>query len=162
MANIAGGPSTVAAPRSGALATGFGVAGAGLDLLGGLFGLLAGEEFAGAAESRGRMLQLEAETDAQRFSEQARSFKARQKLGFLKSGVQLTGSPLAILDETMRVTQENISAIRAGGRARALGAEFEAVGARQRGRAALIGGVRGAATGLFRTAYFQDRYGKNP
>jgi len=143
----------------GGTATGFGYASAGLDLIGGLFGFLAGGEIAGAAESRGRMVQFEAEADAQRYNEQAESFKARQKLAFIKSGVQLTGSPLEILAETARVTRENISAIRARGRAGAFDFEMEAVGARQRGRGALIGGVKGAASSLLMTEYFRGRHG---
>src|SRR3972149_4864410 len=86
---------------------------AGLEILSGGCGYLASEQAALIAESRGRLLRLEAEADVQRYSEQAQDFKARQKLKFLKSGVALSGSPLDILDETARVSQENISAIRA-------------------------------------------------
>lgn len=120
-----------------------GVAGgvAGLELLAGLFGYLAGEEIAGAAESRARMIRMEADADATRYAEQARGFQATQKLAFLKAGVTLEGSPLDILDETVRVSAENISAIRAGGEARALGAKWEGAQARIGGRNALIGGA---------------------
>lgn len=111
---------------SGALL--FAGASAGLDLLGGLFGYFASEEAAGTAESRGRLIRAEAEADAQRYQEQARGFKATQKLAFLKAGVDLSGSPLDILDETARVASENISAIQARGAAGQLEAEGQATG----------------------------------
>lgn len=119
----------------------FAGASSSLDLLGGLFGYFAGKEASRAAESRARMVRLEADADAQRYSEQARGFKATQKLAFLKSGVQLSGSPLDILDETARVASENISAIRARGEAGAQDFKLQAAQARIQGRNALIGGI---------------------
>lgn len=128
----------------------------GLSILQGVFSYLEGTEMAGIAESRARVLRLEAETDAQRYAEQADQFKATQKLAYLKSGVELSGSPLDILDETARVSRENISAIRAGGEARAFEARLQGAEATSRGRAALIGGVFDAAkTGLL--TYAQSR-----
>lgn len=121
---------------------------AGLDLMSGLFGYFAGQEAAGIAESKARMIRMEADADAQRYAEQARGFKASQKLAFLKSGVALSGSPLDILDETARVSAENLSAIRAGGEAKALDAEWEGAQARIGGRNALIGGITGAAKSI--------------
>lgn len=122
---------------------------AGFDILAGVFGSDAGEEAYGAAESRARLIRVEAEADAQRYAEQASDFKARQKLAYLKSGVQLSGSPLDVLDETARVSRENLSAIRARGEAQAQDTLSAGVDARMKGRAALIGGVMSAAkTGL--------------
>lgn len=117
----------------------------GLDLLGGLLGYYTSQMAADAAESRGRMLMLEAEADATRYAEQARSFKATQKLAYLKSGVKLSGSPLDVLDETARIAEENLSAIRARGRAEGLDARDQAEGFRAAGRFALVKGLAGAA-----------------
>lgn len=126
---------------------------AGLDVLSGLFGYLASEDAALTAESRGRMLRMEAEAEAERYGEQARGFKATQKLAFLKSGVALSGSPLDILDETTRVADENISAIRAGGAARELEQKNLASQARIGGRAALLAGITGGAAKLGMATY---------
>lgn len=115
----------------------------GLELVSGLFGYFLSGEQAGIAESRGRMFRAEAEADAQRYAEQAQGFKASQKLAYLKSGVKLTGSPLDILDETARVTAENISAIRARGAAGELEYKNQASEARVQGRMALLSGFTG-------------------
>jgi len=123
----------------------------GMDIMAGLFGFMAGQEGQALMESRARMLQMEADADATRYAEDARAFKGSQKLAFLKSGVQLTGSPLDILDETSRVAAENISAMRAAGRARAADANFEGAKAAMAGRNALIGGISSAARGSLNT-----------
>ena len=127
------------APSQGAMGAAVG-ASAGLDLLAGLFGFLGGQDGQAEANSRANMIRMEAEIDAQRFSEQAADFKARQKLAYLKSGVQLSGSPLDVLDETARVANENLSAIRARGKSEAFGMERAGLDVAQKGRAALIGG----------------------
>ena len=135
----------------------FGGASAGLDLLSGLFGFFTSRESAKIAESRGRMLRLEADADAQRYAESARTFKETQALAFLKSGVELTGSPLDILDETARVAAENISAIRAQGRARQSEQEELARETRERGRGALISGITGGFGKLAWASYTREQ-----
>ena len=114
-----------------------------LDLMGGYFGYLASQEMAAVAESRGRMLRLEADTDAVRYAEQARSLRGSQALAYLKSGVKLEGSPLDVLDHDALIAQENISAIRAGGRARQLEQENTGAQARAAGRAAFLQAISG-------------------
>jgi hypothetical protein len=131
----------------------FAGASAGLSLLSGLFGYMAAEDAAEVAESRGRLLRVEAEADAERYAEQARGFKATQKLAYLKSGVELEGSPLDILDETARVASENISAMRARGQAQQIDAEAQAGALRGQGRAGLIGSVAGGISTLAQAGY---------
>lgn len=133
-------------------------ASAGLDLLGGLFGYFASQEAAQIAESRGRMLLMEAEEDAQRYAEQARGVRAQTKLAFLKNGVALTGSPLDVLDHDARVAEENISAIRARGRAGALDADSQALQVRLAGRSALLSGL---TSGAGKLAWGSYQSGKN-
>src|SRR3990167_621143 len=140
----------------GGAAAGFLMASAGLDIIGGLFGYFASQEAAAIAESRGRMFRMEAEIDATRYAEQAQGFKAAQKLGYLKAGVALTGSPLDILDETARVAAENISAIRARGAAGELGAQEQATQARISGRTGLISGIAGGI-GKIGSAVYQSK-----
>lgn len=123
----------------------FAGADAAINLMSGLFGYLAAQEAAGIAQSRARMIRDEANADAQRYAEQARSFTATQKMAYVKSGVTLTGSPLDVIDHDILVAQENISAIQARGAAQALGAENEAAAARIGGRTALLSGISGAA-----------------
>lgn len=132
-------------------------ASAGLDVLSGLFGYFAGEEASAAAESRARMIRMEAEVDAQRYGEQADRFKATQKLAYLKSGVELSGSPLDVLTETALTARENLSAIRAGADARAFEAQMEGVDARMKGRAALIGGFAGAGKTAMQAGYSMNK-----
>lgn len=131
----------------------FAGASAALDLIGGLFGSFASKEAAGIAASRGRMLRDEAEADAARYAEQAKGLRAQQAVNYRKSGVTLSGSPLAILDETIRVANENISAIRAGGQAKQLEQETLAGQYRNKGRAALLSGLSSATNKIMWGAY---------
>ncbi len=131
----------------------FAGASSALDLMNGLFSYLASKEMAGISESRGRMIRMEAEADAQRYAEQARGFRATQKLAYLKSGVELSGSPLDVLDETSRVTEENLSAIRARGAAGQLDQNMEATQTRVAGRAALISGIARATSTMGQGLY---------
>lgn len=130
---------------------------AGLDVLAGIFSYMAGDDMRGAAESRARMVRMEAEADAQRYAESAQDFKARQKLAFLKSGVALSGSPLDVLDESARVARENVSAIKARGEAQALDQENQGIGAQMQGRAALIGGISSAGKTAITGLYQMDK-----
>lgn len=123
---------------------------AGLDLLTGLFGLIGGDASQDIFKSRGRMLRMEAEEDARRYAEQAETFRQQQAVAYTKSGVQLTGSPLAVLDETARIAAENVSAIRARGRAQESEMRAQGRQAAAGGRAALVGGLTSAAQRLTR------------
>lgn len=122
-------------------------------ILTGLFGYMAGQNAQEVYQSRARMIRAEAENEALRYEEQNTRFKATQKLAFLKSGVQLTGSPLDVLDETIRVGRENANTIRATGAARALDAQMGGEQAAMAGRNALVSGVTGAARGAATGAY---------
>ena len=135
-------------------------ASAGLDLLSGLFGYFASQEAAGIAESRGRMLRLEAEDEATRYAEQGRKFEARQRLAYLKNGVELSGSPLDVLAETVRTTQEDLSAIRARGRAGQAGQNHIARQTRATGRNALLSGILGGAKTMAQAGYQSSQTAK--
>ena len=123
----------------------FAGASSALDLMGGLFSYLAAGEMAEIAESRGRMLRMEAEADAVRYAEQARALRGQQAVAYIKSGVTLEGSPLDVLDRDALIASENISAIRAGGQARELDQRGLAAQARIAGRTAFIAGITGGA-----------------
>lgn len=117
-------------------------ASAGLNFIGGIFDFLESREAAAAETSRSSLLRLEAEADAQRFEEDAEAFKGRQQLRIIKSGT-VGGSPLLLLDETVRRAQENVSAIRARGAALEQQSLARASRLRSRGRSALLSGITG-------------------
>lgn len=144
----AGGGMSAGAFSAGAL--GIGAVGS---ILSGLFGYMAGENAQAIYESRARMIRSEAENDALRYEEQVGRFKATQKLSYLKAGVQLSGSPLDVLDETIRSGHERANAIRAEGASRALDAQMGGQQAATSGRNALVSGITGAARSVTAGAY---------
>ena len=92
------------------------------------------------------LAQQESEIEAERVELENRKFKKRQKIAFLKSGVTLLGSPLLVLDETERESQKQVQSILRRGTAQfRLGLQRADI-TRRRGRAALIGGIAGAAS----------------
>lgn len=113
----------------------------GLDIYQGIMAKRAADVEAQSMRDQISLLRAEGEADVARYAEQAKGFKAEQKLKYLKSGVQLSGSPLDILDETVRVSSENISAMRAKTEAQASGIRSQAAGLQAKGRAALVAGV---------------------
>lgn len=135
-------------PASRAASEAYGVS-AGLDLMSGVFGFLAAQESASAAQSRADLVRIEAEANAQRYAEQAAQFEAHEKVMYLASGVKLAGSPVDALATTARIAGENIAAIRMQGEADAAGLGTIASNEEAKGRAALVGGFnRAAGTGL--------------
>ncbi len=122
-------------------------------ILSGLFGYMAGQNAQATYDSRARMIRAEAEADAVRYEEQVGHFKATQKLAYLKSGVQISGSPLDVLDETIRAGHERANAIRSEGAARALDARMGGEQAAMSGRNALVAGITGAAKTVTAGAY---------
>lgn len=118
----------------------------GLNVLEGIFGMSAADAQAGALKSQLSLMRAESEADIARYAEQTRGLKAEQSVKFLKSGVTLEGSPLDILDETVRVSSENIAAMRAKTTADILSTKSKISAIRGQGRAALVGGVSKAAS----------------
>jgi hypothetical protein len=99
-------------------------------------------------EQQGRIEAAEAQAEAQRVADERRKFQKRQILAFLKNGVALSGSPLLVVEETIRKSQEEVNAIATAGRARTMLRFQQAALERARGRNALIGGFLGAGTTL--------------
>lgn len=93
-------------------------------------------------KSEARVIEANAMRQASLREEQAERVKKIQKLKFLKSGVDLEGSPLLLLEETTRIGREEAAQIRAGGMT-------QASQLRRRGRSAVIGGMLGAGAGAF-------------
>jgi hypothetical protein len=136
-----------------ALAAAAATVAAGASIYGGMEGRKAAKEqeglareqsAAGAAEimrQTGRTVDLENRNITQTVQQ--------QELGYLASGVTLEGSPLLMMEETRRLGAENIEEIKkagaAGSTARIAEGEATAKAAKASGRAALIGGITGAA-----------------
>jgi hypothetical protein len=76
--------------------------------------------------------------DAKVVEEEAESFRKRQKVMFLKSGVALEGTPLLVLEDTRLKAQEEAEAIRRRGIAEFNLADKKAKRVFRQGRAALI------------------------
>lgn len=120
----------------------------GLELVSGLFNMGAADSQAEALKSQASLVRSETTAEIERYKISATRFKASQKMSYIKSGVQLEGSPLDVLDETARTASENISAIRAQGEAEAAKLKAQARGVRAQGREALVGGLT-TALGLY-------------
>jgi hypothetical protein len=128
----------------------------GADILSGIFGLSEADAYSSMMRSRARLLRAENEADIARYAEESRGFKAEQSVKFLKAGVTLEGSPLEILDETARVTSENITAMRAKGEAEARALVESGRAAKSAARARFVQGIAGAAE---RTVRVGDKAG---
>lgn len=124
----------------------------GFDLLGGVLGMSAADYQSRALEQRAALLRSESEADIARYKDEAAAFKAEQAVRYGKAGVALEGSPLAILDETTRVSMENISAMRSKARMeasslQAQGANIQAASRTQFLQSAARVGQRTISTG---------------
>ena len=97
--------------------------------------------------------------------QQERAFEklmGRQRLAFAASGVELAGSQLLLLEETLRDKQETIDNIRRAGEARVGALTAQAKEVKRAGRNALIGSIMGATgTALKGAARFKQTGGAN-
>lgn len=109
-------------------------AGAGLNIAG---GIQANRE----ARRQARIAREEAAEQAAARRQEVDRFKSKQIVSFLKSGVELQGTPLAVLDETEREGQKEVSSILRAGQERSRALRLE-------GRTRLLQGLSsGLSTG---------------
>ena len=120
-------------------------ASAGLNLLSGVAGYMAAQSASSMYKSQADMLRVEAETDAQRYSEQAQQYIGKQEVGYLSSGVTLKGSPVDALATSARVAGANVQAILMQGDTAAMDKQTEASNAQAAGFSALMTGFAAAA-----------------
>lgn len=133
---------------------------AGGQILGGMSERDAQKKRAGMLEDQSRLAQSEAAAQAKRRATEVRRFAANQKVAFLKNGVTLEGSPLIALEDTYTMGQEEVDSIVNRGNAQSNLYWQEAKLAKKQGRAAMIGGLTGAAsTALFASSMFPGRGG---
>lgn len=113
----------------------------GGQLLAGYNAKQAARREASALEAQGLMLRDEAYAEAQRRANEVRKFKGKQKLAFLANGVQITGTPQLILDETTTEGQSEVNALARRGDAYAKLAYQRAGIMRNEGRSAFLGSI---------------------
>lgn len=124
------------------------VVSAGASIAGGVAADKASKKEANALNDQAGIAENESQAEARRRATEVRQFQRKQKLAFLKNGVTLEGSPLLILDETIASGQEEVDSIVRRGSAQAKFLRENAAQARNKGRAALIGGIGGAASSV--------------
>ena len=134
---------------------------AGLDLMSGVLNFLSAGAAASAARSRGDLMRIEAEANAQRYEEQAQQFEAKEKVMYLSSGVKLSGSPVDALATTARVAQQNVVAIAAQGDQQAMGENVTAVNDEIQGRNALVSGMSKATNQGVNMAILAGSFGSS-
>lgn len=135
------------------------VVSAGASIAGGIAANKAAKKEASALNDQAAVTQVEAQAEAERRAIEIRKFEGKQKLAFLKNGVTLEGSPLLVLDETMREGQKEVDSIMRQGNAQANYARQNAAITRNKGRAALIGGIGNAAGSLINGYGIADQAG---
>lgn len=112
-----------------------------LGVLAGYSANQAAKREASALEAEGLRLRDEAYAEAQRRATEVRKFKAKQKLAFLSNGVNITGTPQLVLEETKTQGQSEVNALANRGNAFANLAYKRAGIMRYEGRSAFIGSI---------------------
>lgn len=101
---------------------------------------------ADATEAQGSLMREEAYRSAWQRAEEVEKSRSKQKLAFLTNGVQISGTPELVLDETTRQGQAEVDALVRRGNALYDLSYQKADIMRSEGRAALIGGMGKAAS----------------
>lgn len=112
----------------------------------GSFAYLSSKEEKKFYDSQARVMMAEAEADIENYKREAEDFKKKQMVQYLKSGVQISGTVLDVLDETVLVSRERISAMRSAARSKALEYKMEGRRSRAIGRSKLLSGMVDAIT----------------
>lgn len=90
-------------------------------------------------ESQAQLAELEAEATAAQKSREVSNFRENQANAYNASGVLLEGSPMIVLDETRRLGEQEIAAIRLRGQAQADTLRQRGALTQAQGRAAIFG-----------------------
>jgi hypothetical protein len=155
-------------PPSGSAGSGSGssmfAVSAGLDVVSGVFGYLNARIADQIAQTRANMIRQAAQANAQRYMEKANADIAQQKVMYLASGVTLSGSPLDVLDDHIRLAQNDAASIIMAGNVAAVDQSQSGANALNQGRNALIGGLAAATDNIGKAtrgpAYMQDIYAR--
>lgn len=93
----------------------------------------------GLYEEQAQLAQREAMLEAGLLARQVRNFREEQALGYTQSGVLLEGSPVKVLNDTVRQGQMQVQAIMARGAAQASLLRTQAYILGNEGRASILG-----------------------
>ena len=109
----------------------------------------ASQSAARQSESQGRILQSEANREANRIEDDAKRFAADQKMMYIGSGVEIGGSAVVTLAQTDAWGKAEADSVRARGDALRSYNEQSARNSRRMGRSQFIGGImQGAVNAL--------------
>lgn len=117
------------------------VAAVGGKVAGGMAANSAAKTEAGLMDQQAALGREESITSAENLARDRRQFLNAQKLAFLKNGVSLEGSPLLVLEDTRAYAQREVDATIKRGQAQYNLTRAQAQLTRNKGRAALIGGI---------------------
>jgi hypothetical protein len=106
----------------------------------------AADKEADALEDEAALIQDDADRSADIQAVENRKFLATQSLAYLKNGVTLEGSPLMVLQDSWEIGQKEEMYTRESGKRKSYLAHKKSQSTRRSGRAALVGGVAGAAS----------------
>ena len=121
-------------------------------------GFLQVEGAVGASRNANRQAELlmnEGIEKAKEKTKEVKKFRAQQAADFVKSGVILEGSPLKVLEETMREGFEDVKNIRRSARARSDQARAAGRDALTRGLAGGLASGMNAVAGFDKAGYFK-------
>lgn len=103
--------------------------------MGSLYGGLAANK---ESKIQAQQLREETEIQARNIAEEDRDLRGLMKVSFLKSGVTLEGTPLMVLADAKKKSEQDVADLRRSGSARA-----DSI--RRRGKDALVGGILSSA-----------------
>lgn len=126
-----------------------GFLGAAGDLFSGITTFRASKDLAADTRFQGEVFFNESVRTAKIIIEEGRKFAAGQSLQYIGSGVQLAGSALITIAQTIKFAKTEAAATFARGSATKALADKSAARIESQGRAALISGIIGGASRLF-------------
>lgn len=112
-----------------------------------------------AEEAQADLMAIEADYEADRIREKARKIKAKQKMMFIKNGVQIGGTPLLILEETEREGEAEAQAMHRRGVSLKTKGYAEASATRITGTNRLVGGLTDAVNDNTQSYLYGKEYG---
>ena len=118
----------------------------------------ASQSAASQYESQGRILQSEANREANRIEDDAKRFAADQKMMYIGSGVEIGGSAVVTLAQTDAWGKAEAESVRSRGAALRAYNKQSGSNARRMGRSQFIGGIMQGAS----SAYSMYSYTKAP
>ena len=136
-------PGLFSTPTLGGIIGGIG------DIYTGITTFKAAQEVASDTRFQGDLLYRESIRTSNIIVEEGKKFAAGQSLQYIGSGVQLAGSALVTIAQTVKYSETEASAVRAKGAATRELAYRSAKRKESEGRASLVGGIIGGISSIF-------------